>query len=206
MTHTYYDGTTILQSGTGQREMETRLELTPEGILTTSLSKGVVLSRTLENGFGQTVREETPNTQGRFIVTRNTYNGKRQLVRSQTENLAPTLTDYNELGQAVKQTVLLDELRPNDTARNRISETSSCYRLREDGVYQVQTSTTYNADGLPLTQTMESMVSQLDPLLESKTIFTDVYGQQSIQWTEYTASATRTQFSRIPTSNMQPSP
>ena len=202
VTHTYYDGTTILQSGTGQREMETRLELTPEGILTTSLSKGVVLSRTLENGFGQTVREETPNTQGRFIVTRNTYNGKRQLVRSQTENLAPTLTDYNELGQAVKQTVLLDEFRPNDTARNRISETSSCYRLREDGVYQVQTSTTYNADGLPLTQTMESMVSQLDPLLESKTIFTDVYGQQSIQWTEYTASATRTQFSRIPTSNM----
>ena len=142
VTHTYYDGTTILQSGTGQREMETRLELTPEGILTTSLSKGVVLSRTLENGFGQTVREETPNTQGRFIVTRNTYNGKRQLVRSQTENLAPTLTDYNELGQAVKQTVLLDELRPNDTARNRISETSSCYRLREDSVYQVQTPPT----------------------------------------------------------------
>ncbi|MFR4416132.1 MAG: hypothetical protein ACLT8E_01285 [Akkermansia sp.] len=32
------------------------------GILTTTLSKGVVLSRSLKNGFGQTVRQEQPNT------------------------------------------------------------------------------------------------------------------------------------------------
>ncbi|MBT8777022.1 RHS repeat protein, partial [Akkermansia muciniphila] len=44
VTRTYYDGTTTLQGGTGQREMETQLELTGEGILTTTLSKGVVLS------------------------------------------------------------------------------------------------------------------------------------------------------------------
>ena len=31
------------------------------------------------------------------------------------------------------------------------------------------------------------MVSLLDPLLESKTISTDVYVQQSVEWTEYTA-------------------
>ena len=52
LTKRYYDGTTILQGGTGQREMETRLELTEEGILTTTLSKGAILSRNLENGFG----------------------------------------------------------------------------------------------------------------------------------------------------------
>jgi len=51
-TKRYYDGTAILQGGTGQREMETRLELTEEGILTTTLSKGAILSRNLENGFG----------------------------------------------------------------------------------------------------------------------------------------------------------
>ena len=34
VTKTYYDGTVILEGGTGQREMETRLELTEEGILT----------------------------------------------------------------------------------------------------------------------------------------------------------------------------
>ena len=202
VTQTYYDGTTIMEGGTGQREMETRLELTEEGILTTTLSKGVILSRTLENGFGQTIRQEQPHTKGGFIVTRNLYNDKGQSVRSQTENMAPTVTVYHELGEAVKQTVLLDESHPDDPSRNRISETFSCYRVREDGVYQVQTSTTYNADGLPLTQITESMVSQFNPLLESKTLSTDVYGQQSVQWTEYTAPTKRTRFSRIPTSEI----
>ena len=202
ITKKYYDGIVLFQGGTGQREVETRLELTEEGILTTTLSKGVVLSRILKNGFGQTVRQEQPNTLGSFIVTRNFYNDKGQSVRSQTEDLAPTLTDYNELGQAVKQTVLLDELHPNDTTRNRISESSSCYRVREDGVYQVQTSTTCNADGFPLTRTTESMVSELSPVLENKSITTDVYGQQSIQWTEYTVPTKRTRFSRIPTSDI----
>ncbi|MFR1254283.1 MAG: sugar-binding protein, partial [Akkermansia sp.] len=38
ITQTYYDGSILLQAGTGQREMETQLELTQEGILTTTLS------------------------------------------------------------------------------------------------------------------------------------------------------------------------
>ncbi|MDU7626584.1 MAG: hypothetical protein E7K26_12955, partial [Akkermansia sp.] len=159
ITKTYYDGTTILQTGTGQREMETQLELTQEGILTTTLSQGVVLSQTLQNGFGQTIRQEQPNTLEGFIVTSNTYNSKGQRIRTQTEEMAPTLTEYNELGQTVKQTVLLDQLHPGDPAKNRISESSSCYQIRKDGIYQVQTSITYNAEGLPLTQTTETMVS-----------------------------------------------
>ena len=202
ITKNYYDGVVLFQGGTGQRGIETQLELTEEGILTTTLSKGVILSRNLKNGFGQITRQEQPNTKDNFIVTSNLYNDKGQLIRSQTEDLAPTITEYNDLGQAVKQTVLLDELHSNDTTRNRISESSSCYQVREDGIYQVQTSTTYNADGLPLTQTTENMVSQLDPLLESKTIATDVYGQQSIEWTEYTSPTKRTWFSRIPTSEI----
>ena len=202
VTKTYYDGTVILEGGTGQREMETRLELTSEGILTTTLSKGIVLLRSLENGFGQTVRQEQPNTKGGFIVTSNTYNAKGQPVRSQTEDMASTVTVYNELGHAVRRTVQLDDLHPDDPSRNRVSENSSCYRLREDGVYQVQTSTTCNADGFPLTQTTENMVSRLSAVLENKSITTDVYGQQSVQWTEYTVPTKRTRFSRIPTSNM----
>ena len=95
ITKTYYDGTTILQTGTGQREMETQLELTQEGILTTTLSQGVVLSQTLQNGFGQTIRQEQPNTLEGFIVTSNTYNSKGQRIRTQTEEMAPTLTEYN---------------------------------------------------------------------------------------------------------------
>ncbi|MFR1530544.1 RHS repeat domain-containing protein, partial [Akkermansia sp.] len=202
ITQTYYDGSILLQAGTGQREMETQLELTQEGILTTTLSRGVVLLRSLENGFGQTIRQQQPNTKGGFIVTSNAYNDKGQLVRSQAEDMAPTATDYSELGSIVRQTVLLDELHPEDATKNRISESSTCYQIREDGIYQVQTSTTYNTEGLPVTQTAETMVSQLDPVLESKVLSTDIYGQQSIQWSEYTAPARRTQFSRIPTSDI----
>jgi len=202
VTKKYYDGSIVWTGGTGQREMETQLELTQEGILTTTLSQGVVLSRTFQNGFSQIIRQEQPNTLEGFIATRNTYNDKGQLVRSQAEDMAPTATDYSELGSIVRQTVLLDELHPEDAAKNRISESSTCYQIREDGIYQVQTSTTYNTEGLPLTQTTETMVSQLDPVLESKTIATDVYSQQSIQWTEYTAPSKRTQLSRIPTSDI----
>ncbi|WP_295874468.1 RHS repeat-associated core domain-containing protein [uncultured Akkermansia sp.] len=202
VTKKYYDGSIVWTGGTGQQEMETQLELTQEGILTTTLSQGVVLSRTLQNGFGQTIRQEQPNTLGGFIVTSNTYNSKGQRIRTQTEEMAPTLTEYNELGQTVKQTVLLDQLHQGDPAKNRISESSSRYWIREDGIYQKQTSITYNAEGLPLLQTTETMVSQLNTVVGSKTIATDVYGQQSVQWTEYTAPTKRTRFSRIPTSDI----
>ena len=202
VTKRYYDGAILWAGGTGQREMETQVELTKEGILTTTLSHGVVLSRTLKNGFGQISHQGQPNTHGGFIITRNSYNGKGQLVHSQMEGMAPALTAYNELGNVVRQTVLLDELHPDDPTKNRISESSMCYQIREDGIYQIQTSTTYNAEGLPITQTTETMVSHLDPVLESKVLSTDVYGQQSIQWSEYTAPARRTQFSRIPTSDI----
>ena len=42
----------------------------------------------------------------------------------------------------------------------------------------------YNADGCPLTQTTENMISRRSAILENKSITTDVYGQQSIQWTD----------------------
>ena len=87
-----------LTCSTAARGIETQLELTEEGILTTTLSKGVILSRNLKNGFGQITRQEQPNTKGSFIVTRNLYNGKGQSVCSQTEDLAPIITEYNQLG------------------------------------------------------------------------------------------------------------
>ena len=80
ITEVYYDGTTVLQSGTGQREIETRMELTPEGILTTRLTGNVILSRQLSNGFGETLREDTPNTLGGFISTH--HNSARSKAES----------------------------------------------------------------------------------------------------------------------------
>ena len=202
VTKKYYDGTILWEGGTGKREVETRLKLTQEGILTTTLSKGIVLSRTLKDGFNQIIQNDQPNTQGGFITTRNIYNNKGQLVRTQTENMAPTITIYNDFGQVVKQIVLLDKSYPDDTTKNRILESTTYYESLEDGIYQTQTFTTYNAQGYPLSETIQNMVSRVNPILEEKTISTNIYGKHSIQWTKYSAPSKRTQFSKIPTSDI----
>ncbi len=202
VTKKYYDGTVLWQGGTGQREIETDLVLTEEGILTTTLSQGVILYRSLANGFSQNVKEEQPNTKGGFIVTRNSYNDKGKLVCIQTDGMASILKHYNELGHSVKQTAVLNELDPDDTTKNRISESSAYYCIGEDGIYQVKKTINYNASGRPLIQSRSQLVSSLNPALENKTISVDVYGQQSTQWVEYTAPAKRTQFNQIPTSDI----
>ena len=114
VTKKYYDGSIVWTGGTGQQEMETQLELTQEGILTTTLSQGVVLSRSLSNGFGETIRQEHPNTGGDLLSPVTLIIAKGSAYATQTEDMAPTLTEYNELGQTVKQTVLLDQLHPGD--------------------------------------------------------------------------------------------
>ncbi len=66
--------------------------------------------------------------------------------------MAPVITVYDALGHTMKQIVLLDELHPESPAKNRISESSSCYRIREEGIYEVESSTFYNAQGYPLSR------------------------------------------------------
>ena len=198
----YYDRTITQKEGTGQRAIETRQELTPEGILTTTLSQGVILSRTLANGFGQTIRQDQPNTQGSFIITKRLYNAKGQLVRSQTEDMAPTLMEYSFgfTGQKIRQILLLDATQPNNPQLNRITEQDNQYQIIEGDVYRIQIQTTYNTQGQRLTQTGMTLLSQFNPTLESKSITTDVYGNRSEQWTSYAGPARRTQYSKEPTS------
>ena len=202
ITKRYYDGSVILQSGTGQREIETRMELTPQGILTTRLTGNVILARQLSNGFGETVREDIPNTQGGWISTRITWNARGQQIRRQTEQMAPTLTAYDELGQVARQTMVLDPHNPGDPAANRITSQSTSFIARAEGIYQIQTTTTYNHLGQPLVQIVEQLVSVFDPTLESKTVTTDIYGKQRMDWAEYTAPARRTTRTLLPTSDI----
>ena len=46
------------------------------------LADGTIISQTTTNGFGQTVVQAQPNTQGGFICTRSEYNAKGQLVKT----------------------------------------------------------------------------------------------------------------------------
>ena len=94
--------------------------------------------------------------------------------------MAPEITAYDQSGYEVRRIILLDELCPDDVTKNRITENTIRYQIKEDGVYRVHTTTNYNANGFPLVQTVENLLSQSDPMLESKTVSTDIYGQLSV--------------------------
>ena len=190
----HFDGSTINMGGSGQRAVETQMALTPEGILTTTLSQGVTLLRTLVDGFGQTIRQDRPNTLGGLIATETRYNKKGQIVRTQTAGMAPTLMEYDEMGHQSRQTILLDAARPNDPRVNRITELEERYQIMADGVYRVQTQTTCNAQGQKLTQTVATRASQLDPDWESRTVTTDVYSNSREQRTIYAGPARRIRY------------
>ena len=197
----YYDRTITQKEGTGQRAIETRQELTSEGILTTTLSKEVILTRSLANGFEQTIRQDQPNTLGGFITTKRIHNAQGQLVYSQMGDMAPTVTAYGFMGEQVRQTLLLDAGRPTDPQLNRITEQEQRYQIMEGDVYRVQIQTSYNAEGQSLEQTSTTLASQLNPALESRSITTDVYGNRSEQWTNNDGPARRIQYSKVPSSD-----
>ncbi len=199
-TKRHHDGTIVSQSGDGQRAVETRVELTREGILETLLSHGTVLSKTLKNGFGEVIRQEVPNTVGGFVATCNDYNDKGQLVRTQTGNLAPTCTEYDAFGQVSRQILLLEPARPNDPTVNRIRSYDVAYCLREDGVYETRTATSYNASGAPLAQSEARLVSESSSLA-AKTVLTDIYGHETAEWEEYGQGTERIRKRQLPSSD-----
>ena len=117
-----------------------------------------------------------------------------------TGNTAPTLFKYDSFGNQVKQTLALTEnLTPDNSL---VSEMTYSVESAEDGVYSVTTQTRYNAAGEPLSATQKQLISQLSETLASKIISTDVRGNSSISWSEYTAPTKVTSFSIIPTSEI----
>lgn len=85
------DGTTARVSGTGQRELVYAHSLSGNCECTeVQLADGTVISRTLTNGFGQTVEQAQPNTLGGFICTRSEYNARGQQVKSFADTGADT--------------------------------------------------------------------------------------------------------------------
>lgn len=54
----------------------------------------------------------------------------------------------------------------------------------------------------PLTQIKESLISELSSVLKKKNITTDIYGHQSMRWTEYGGPTQCIHYSQIPTSDI----
>lgn len=96
------------------------------------------------NGAGETLRTGVPNTVGGFMYTRNTYNAKGQLTKTQTDaetaatTMAPTLWEYDAFGNRTKETWKLAD--PATVSNSRITAWSYGVEQAEDGVYRVVTA------------------------------------------------------------------
>lgn len=197
-------GSVMELSGDGQRGICYLYDYA-NGIRTTQqlLSSGEMISRTVENGFGETVLSAVATTtKGGSLDTVGTFNNKGQLTRRQKGQLAPTTYAYDSMGNQVRQTQLLDAANPDDATKNVIVKQSQSYEKLDDGVYQITTTESNNAEGAWLTSVQKTLVSQLSPTLESKQISTEARGNTATSWTEYGEGTARKSYQQIPTSNI----
>ena len=204
------DGTIMEQAGTGQRHIIYSIDLVADGVRTfmkaVSGETETELQRSVVNGAGEILRTGRPNTIGGVIYTRNTYNAKGQLTKEQTDaetaatTMAPTLWEYDDFGNKVKETWKLAD--PATVSNSRITTWSYGVEQAQDGVYRVVTATRNNGQGTTYGEMQKTLVSSLSSTLESKTISIDPRGNISTQWSEYGTGALRTQKSSIPASNI----
>ena len=204
------DGTVMEESGTGQRHVIYAIDLVSDGVRTfTKAVSGETqteLQRSIVNGAGETLRTGVPNTVGGVIYTRNTYNARGQLTKTQTDagnaatTMAPTLWEYDDFGNKTKETWKLAD--PATVSNSRITTWSYGVEQAQDEVYRVVTATRNNGQGTTYNETQKTLSSSLSSILESKVISIDPRGNASEQWSEYGPGAVRTQKSSIPTSNV----
>ena len=170
------------------------------------LADGTIISQTTSNGFGETVVQALPNTQGGFICTRSEYNAKGQLVKQYrdtgvgTDAMAATLYEYDAMGHLTRETLALAE---DATVENSpVTEWVYGTESTEEGVFSLTTTTRYNVAGQALSSTQKQLISQLSSTLENKVISVSERGLTSMQWSVYNEATKRTQYSTVPTSSI----
>lgn len=200
------DGTTASVSGTAQRALVYVYDLNGNSLRTTTkLADGTTIAQSIVNGFGQTTMQAQASTTG-FIYTRSEFNAKGQITKQyqdtgwNTAKTAATLYEYDCFGNVSKQTLALSAAPTKDNSP--VSEVAYSVESVEDGVYSVTTHTRYNAEGSALNSTQKQLISQLSATLASKSISTDERGNNSENWTVFTAPAKLTSYSTIPTSTI----
>ncbi len=200
------DGSTAAVSGTAQRALVYVYDLNGNSLRTTSkLEDGTTIAQSIVNGFGQTTVQAQASTSG-FIYIRSEYNAKGQMTKQyqdtgwNTAKTAATLYEYDVFGNVSKQTLALADSPTKDNSL--VVEMAHSVEAAEDGVFSVSTQTRYNAAGEPLSTMQKQLISQLSETLASKSISTDVRGNDSVSWTEYTAPTKMTSYSTVPTSEI----
>ena len=120
----------------------------------------------------------TQNTPGGFIYTRSEHNAKGQLTKqyqdtgSNTAATAPTLYEYDSLGNVTKQTLALSD--PPPTKVNcPVVEIADSVESTETGVFCITINTRYNAEDNPLVSMHKSLISYLSNAVKRKNLTID---------------------------------
>ena len=209
VTERHPDGSVLHEYGTGQRERYHVYDIGDNCLreTVTLADQTTLLSRTLVNGFGQSVVQVTPATAG-FLYDRSEYNAQGRLIRTWRDAgtqegavaMAPTLYEYDAFGNMTRETLALAEQPAPDNSP--IREYAFSVENAEDGIYMVTAQTRYNAEGQPLVSVRKQLLSELSGVLETKAVIIDERGLTSAEWTEYAENTKRIQKSVIPSSSV----
>ena len=209
VTERHPDGSVLHEYGTGQRERCHVYDIDHNCLRETVTLAGqtTILSRTLVNGFGQSVLQVTPTTAG-FLYDRSEYNAQGRLIRTWRDAgtqegaaaMAPTLYEYDAFGNMTRETLALAEQPAPDNSP--IREYAFSVENAEDGIYLVTAQTRYNAEGQPLVSVRKQLLSELSGVLETKAVIIDERGLTSAEWTEYAENTKRIQKSIVPSSSV----
>ena len=209
VTERHPDGSVLHEYGTGQRERCHVYDIDHNCLRETVTLAGqtTILSRTLVNGFGQSVLQVTPTTAG-FLYDRSEYDEQGHLIRAWRDAgaqegavaMAPALYEYDAFGNMTRETLALAEQPAPDNSP--IREYAFSVENAEDGIYMVTAQTRYNAEGQPLVSVRKQLLSELSGVLETKAVIIDERGLTSAEWTEYAENTKRIQKSVIPSSSV----
>ena len=201
------DGSIARIAGTGQREQVNVYDLSSSNRRTTEkLADGTIIGQVIVDGFGQTIVETAPATNNRYIYTRSEYNAKGQLTKQyqdtgfNTTSTAPTLYEYDSMGNVAKKTLALSDTPTREDSP--IVEQTYSIESHEDGIYSITTQTRYNTAGQPLGSIQKQLISKLSMTLENKIISVNERGLASANWTVYNIGTKRTHYNTVPTSNI----
>lgn len=199
------DGTVLEQSGTGQRHLLYRTEYSAEGVVRSTLlpraeGEPALMEQTVTDGRGNVVRVSRVNANGSLIHDRRIFDLNNRLLQQQVDGMAPVLYDYDSFGNIVKTMLKLAE--DPTPANSLVTEYAYACQQQEDGVYRMTTATHYNSQGTTYAESTAELVSFLSASLAGKRIDTDPRGNETLQWTEYTAPAKRTVKTQTPASSV----
>ena len=146
-----------------------------------------------ENLLGETVRSEKSGFRGAALASVNTYDAYGRLVSTASDGEPTTAYAYDDLGDRVATMRMVGGgLRPPRPVANptewRKSESSSNFALIGSDVWLIQTNAVSCSDTAiaPLVQSSSRQLTGLTPQNPACTRTTDIRGNITESWTEFT--------------------